>query len=116
SIRVYYIFELMSSNDIYEAPIKTTVDVEQIINLMLESINFHELKEELRINVYNNRFSPISRSECEAEILNVVYFNNFQVIKDYEDFNDVPQNVTIDKFKRFLYFALGEIDNLIIFE
>ncbi|KAF6557419.1 hypothetical protein G9G63_26310 [Paenibacillus sp. EKM202P] len=116
STRVYYIFELMSSNDIYEAPIKATVDVEQIINLMLESVNFHELKEELRINVYNNRFSPISRSECEAEILNVVYFNNFQVIKDYEDFNDVLQNVTIDKFKRFLYFALGEIDNLIFFE
>lgn len=116
STRIYYIFELTSSNDIYETPNKITVDVEQIINFMLESVNFHELKEELRINVYSNRFSPISRSECEAEILNKVYFNNFQVIKDYEDFADILRNVTIDKFKGFLYFVLGEIDDLIIFE
>lgn len=116
STRIYYIFELTSSNDIYEIPNKITVDVEHIINLMLESVNFHELKEELRKNVYSNRFSPISQSECEEEILNIVYFNNFQVIKDYKDFVDILRNVTIDKFKGFLYSALVEIDNLMIFE
>ncbi|MEK4046807.1 hypothetical protein NSU18_24665 [Paenibacillus sp. FSL H8-0048] len=116
STKIYYIFELMSSNDIFETPNKITLNLEQIINLMLENVNFYELKEELRINVHSNSFGPISRSECEAEILNIVYFNNFQVIKDYEDFVDILSNVTIDKFKRFLYVALGEIDDLIIFE
>lgn len=116
SIRIYYIFELTSSSDVYEAPSKITVNVEQIISFMLESVDFNNLKEELRINVYNNRFNLVSRSECEAEILNIVYFNNLQVLKDYEDFVDALSNVTIDRFKNFLHFALGEIDDLKIFE
>lgn len=94
----------------------TMIEKEQVFDMIFDKANFQELKEMLCVSVWNNRCRSATRSECEEEILNMIFLHHWNEIKDYKAFVNLLQEIEIEEYRNFLSWEIGDIKRLMLFK